>query len=42
MGKKPLLQTLADVLPRINWFLSLEDAREKIEAWRVEYSSTLG
>ncbi|MCC9169222.1 integrase core domain-containing protein, partial [Pontibacter harenae] len=30
-----------------NWFLSLEDAREKIEAWRQEYNhfrphSTLG
>lgn len=22
----------------VNWFLSLEDAREKIEAWRVEYN----
>ena len=22
----------------INWFLSLEDAREKIEAWRREYN----
>ena len=22
----------------LNWFLSLEDAREKIEAWRVDYN----
>jgi putative transposase len=22
------------------WFLSLEDAREKVETWRQEYSST--
>jgi putative transposase len=22
----------------VNWFLSLEDAREKIEAWRIEYN----
>jgi putative transposase len=21
-----------------NWFLSLEDAREKVEAWRKEYN----
>jgi len=24
-----------------NWFLSLEDAREKIEQWRVEYNRFL-
>ena len=23
-----------------SWFLSLEDAREKVEAWRQEYNST--
>ncbi len=22
----------------VNWFLSLEDAKEKIEAWRVDYN----
>ena len=22
----------------VNWFLSLEDARDKIEAWRVDYN----
>ncbi len=22
-----------------NWFLSLEDAREKVEAWRVHYNT---
>jgi putative transposase len=22
----------------VNWFLSLEDARDKIEAWRIEYN----
>jgi putative transposase len=22
----------------VNWFLSLDDAREKIEAWRVDYN----
>ena len=22
----------------VNWFLSLEDARDKIEAWRMEYN----
>lgn len=23
-----------------HWFLSLEDAREKIEAWRIEYNTS--
>ena len=23
----------------VNWFLSIEDAREKIEAWRVKYNN---
>jgi putative transposase len=22
----------------VNWFLSIEDAREKIERWRIEYN----
>lgn len=22
----------------LNWFLSLDDAREKIEAWRLDYN----
>lgn len=22
----------------VNWFLSMEDARRKIEAWRIEYT----
>ena len=29
-----------DECPNIHWFLSLEDAREKIETWRVEYNDS--
>ena len=27
-------------MPEENWFLSLEDAREKIEDWRTEYNDS--
>jgi putative transposase len=30
--------SLRDECLNVNWFLSLEDAREKIETWRVEYN----
>jgi putative transposase len=30
--------SLRDECLNVNWFLSLEDAREKIEKWRVEYN----
>ena len=30
--------TLRDECLNINWFLSMEDAREKIERWRVDYN----
>jgi len=30
--------TFRDECLNVNWFLSLEDAREKIERWRVEYN----
>ncbi|ATM19508.1 TPA: transposase [Raoultella planticola] len=32
-GRKELLQTVNE-----NWFMSLEDARCKIEAWRIHYN----
>ena len=25
-------------MPNVNWFLSLEEAQEKVEAWRQEYN----
>lgn len=30
--------TLRDECLNVNWFLSLEDARDKIEEWRIEYN----
>jgi putative transposase len=30
--------SLRDECLNVNWFLSLEDARDKIEAWRVDYN----
>jgi len=30
--------TLRDECLNINWFLSMEDTREKIERWRVDYN----
>jgi len=33
--------TFRDECLNVNWFLSLEDAREKIERWRVEYNEFL-
>lgn len=30
--------TFRDECLNVNWFLSLDDARQKIEAWRVEYN----
>ena len=30
--------TFRDECLNVNWFLSIEDAREKIEAWREEYN----
>ena len=30
--------TLRDECLNINWFLSMEDAREKIERWRLDYN----
>jgi putative transposase len=30
--------SLHDECLNVNWFLSLEDARDKIEAWRMDYN----
>ena len=30
--------SLRDECLNVNWFLSMEDARQKIEAWRIEYN----
>jgi putative transposase len=30
--------SLRDECLNVNWFLSLDDAREKIEKWRVDYN----
>jgi putative transposase len=31
--------SLRDECLNVNWFLSIEDAREKIESWRLEYNT---
>ncbi len=35
---EPFIGSLSDECLNVNWFLSLEDARDKIEAWRVDYN----
>jgi putative transposase len=32
------LSSFRDECLNTNWFLSLEDARDKIEAWRMDYN----
>ena len=31
-------RTLRDECLNVNWFLSIDDAREKIERWRIDYN----
>jgi len=32
------IESLRDECLNVNWFLSLKDARDKIEAWRMGYN----
>jgi len=36
--EESFIGSLRDECLNVNWFLSLEDARQKIEAWRTDYN----